>query len=321
MQQWSRYYSLSMVSTYLVGVLIVHSARLEIAIENGITSIHADPTFLLAAWNESLWMKSHLSRTDTVWQLVPNKLIAIAPTIPSLIVWFAAHRRDTMPASSYNKTLDRFNPLRTVSSPIATRVAARGANVTTHDLREYPADHRDRSKFTRSDDRDLLFDYRDIFESFYRAKSATTLLIFTRLLAIFLKRKTVTGASHKLRRSRAPRVVLVILTTVDRARLKLNCRPSTWTSLVGRCYVRRRVRLIREGAATSDSARAIERASERANGSGSGNGNYRVGGYTLATGTPGRFTARARARARARIVRLVCTYTFEAERTDCEPRL
>lgn len=81
------------------------------------------------------------------------------------------------------------------------------------------------------------------------------------------------------------------------------------------------MRLIREGAATSDSARAIERASERANGSGSGNGNYRVGGYTLATGTPGRFTARARARARARIVRLVCTYTFEAERTDCEPRL
>lgn len=77
------------------------------------------------------------------------------------------------------------------------------------------------------------------------------------------------------------------------------------------------MRLVQERTTTSDPARAIERASERANGSGSGNGNYTVDGYTLVTGTLRSFTARARARARARIVKLWAVH-LEPERTDCE---
>jgi len=42
------------LQTHLVGILIEHPAGFEIATENGITGVHAEPALLLAAWNEAL---------------------------------------------------------------------------------------------------------------------------------------------------------------------------------------------------------------------------------------------------------------------------
>lgn len=87
-------------------------------------------------------------------------------------------------------------------SPIATRVVARGANVTTHDLREYPADHQYRSKFTRpdgaSDDRDLdeIFSIIEIYLNVL-PREIGKYIYFNLSVGNLFKMKDDSGISHK----------------------------------------------------------------------------------------------------------------------------
>lgn len=77
--------------TDLVSERVKHSAHVDVVAEYRVTSVHDVSTVLFAAWNEAFVSvyRSAESRGNSRGAAggpVPNKLIAIAPTMPSLIV-------------------------------------------------------------------------------------------------------------------------------------------------------------------------------------------------------------------------------------------